>query len=508
MSLDPNIQNRSTDTRPAARPSATAAIETANLVSSFDVYKPEKLNTLFKVRGMQGLSYMLMLRAIGFELQVAQGQYGHHEDDYTHETFRVKTQTAAGAAGAAVDMVIMNGAGGDISTVGTFFVRLGDEITLPDLRTQVRVQKIVVSGSTGTINATVTVTLVPKGANDIIPILRAGQELAITSASFAEGTTQPKGLVRKTLEYVNFTQIIKETMRVTGTALTNQLWFDNATDGQGIPAYYIKGQADTDYSAQLKVDGALMWGQLTTNTLITDTNSTSTGTGYDTDDVAGQFNTTEGLVPYIRRTGHTLAYPTGQWSVNQFDSIGLILDKEFAGDYLLAMLGINLLKDNENALVDYFKMTDISYVKSEMDNYLYKGNQAMSEEEGGGGITGLSMAVGFRYFRKLNRTFCLHKMGMFSHPKLYGAPGYATPGYGIVVPIKKGKDKLTQNEVPSIGMRYKSMNGYNRRATVWNQSGAGNGLLTIPQDIHNHYLRMDIGAHHIGGNNDILLQPV
>ena len=513
MALDPNLQNQDTVTAPV-RQSAQGAIETASLVSSFDVLKTEELNTLFLRKGMQGISFMMLLRSIGFDLPVAQGQYGHFEEDYTYQTFRTNGY-AGGAVGTAFIVTVMNGTGGDVSATGGVFVRNGDEILLPDLKTQLRVQGIAFSGSTGTINATVTITFVPKNLTATVPAIAAGQELAISSSSFGEGTSQPTSVVNGVLQYANFTQIIKEAMSTTGTSMTNMLRFIKDSNGKGIPAYWVKGQDDTDYRYAKKASGALLFGQLTTNPLILDTTpALGTGTGLNTEGIeGGQFNTTEGLIPYIQRTGHILPYSAGGWTVSKFDDISKILEKERAGNRVLCLWGFDLLVNNENVLYSYFKNTMTSYKQEALDMQIFGGlkeGYATSDESRGivGGAKGLAMSVKFDYFEKAGRTFCFHKMGEFDDPETYGAAGYSTPGLGVIVPFDTKKNKMTQEDVPSIGSRYKKLGNYDRRMQVWNQAGAGTGLLTQPADVYKYFLRGDIGFHGIGGNRMILLQQV
>jgi hypothetical protein len=48
-----------------------AQIYASDIVSGFDIHKPEKLNTLFSRYGDQGASYFQLLRSMGFEKEVS-----------------------------------------------------------------------------------------------------------------------------------------------------------------------------------------------------------------------------------------------------------------------------------------------------------------------------------------------------------------------------------------------------------------------------------------------------
>jgi len=66
-------------------PEAIAAIYASDIISNFDLHKPEILNTLFNRFGDQGASYFQLIRSIGFEKPVANDTYGHFEDNHIHE---------------------------------------------------------------------------------------------------------------------------------------------------------------------------------------------------------------------------------------------------------------------------------------------------------------------------------------------------------------------------------------------------------------------------------------
>lgn len=83
-----------------------------------------------------------------------------------------------------------------------------------------------------------------------------------------------------------------------------QSWFEVIPNGggQGTDLYIIKGQEDTEYRFMADVDGAMMVGQLNTNTS-------------QIDPVTNEpYQTTEGLLPYIRRAGYNRSYTPGSWT--------------------------------------------------------------------------------------------------------------------------------------------------------------------------------------------------
>ena len=455
-------------------PEAIAQIYASDIVSGFDIHKPEIMNTLFSRFGDQGASYFQLIRSMGFEMPVANDVYGHFEENHIHEIIHSKEIVVQPAVGANITFTLDTQ---DLDANNNYYVRLYDVMLFPN----------EVTGSVITIDVTVpaapTVTVRLNEITDQFPALTAGEELVIISSAFSEGSGQPDGALSGTWEYDNDAQIIKETIGVTGSEMVNQAWVTVTTMGQALPAFYFKGQIDIDYRMALKIDGALLWGKRSTNVI--------------TDTVTGRpIKTTEGLIPYIRRVGNEQTSVDGAFTVDEFDEMSNTLDREFAGNYILGLLGISLHQDIENALVTYFQNTNIQFAKQATNDVLFKSNEA------------LSASVNFTYLTKSERTFLLKRMGSFNNKKLAGADGYTARKMGVFMPINKKKDPVSGNMVDAFGTRYRALGKYSRRMEVWQVGGAGDGLKVTDIDDRNTYQRCHIGAHHRGGNQFVLLEAV
>ena len=453
-------------------PEAIAAIYASDIISNFDLHKPEILNTLFNRFGDQGASYFQLIRSMGFEKPVANDTYGHFEDNHIHEIVHVLDIVAQPAVGANIQFTLDPV---DLDANNNFYLRLWDIILFP---TEVTGSVIAIDV---TAPAAPVVTVRLNEITDQFPALTAGEELAIITSSFSEGSGQPEGAVSGTWEYDNDAQIIKETIGVTGSEMVNQAWVTITTLGQALPAFYFKGQIDIDYRMALKIDGALLWGKRSTNVI--------------TDATTGRpIKTTEGLIPYIRRVGNEQTSVDGAFTIDEFDEMSNTLDREFAGNYILGLLGISLHQDIENALVTYFANTNIQFARQATNEVLFKSNEA------------LSASVNFTYLTKSERTFLLKRMGSFNNKKLAGAEGYSARKLGVFMPINKKKDPVSGNMVDAFGTRYRALGKYSRRMEVWQVGGAGEGLKVTDIDDRNTYQRCHIGVHHRGGNQFILME--
>jgi len=457
-------------------PDAIAQIYASDIISGFDLHKPEKMNVLFSRFGDQGASYFQLIRSMGFEQPVANDTYGHYEENHIHEVIHSRGIVAQPAIGAPIVFTLDTT---DLDANNNFYLRKFDILMFPN----------EVVGTVLDINVAIpaapVVTCYPSDNADRFPALTAGMEIIITTNAFAEGSGQPEGAVSGTWEYSNNAQIIKETIGFTGTEMVNQSWVTVTSKGQQLLGYYMKGQIDIDYRMALRIDGALMWGKQTNNSSIVD-NSTAGG--------GRAIKTTEGLIPYIRRVGNEQTYNAGAFDVEEFDEMSNTLDREYAGNYILGLLGISLHQDIENSLKTYFANTNISFAKQTTNDVLFKNNES------------LGASVNFTYLTKSERTFLFKRMGSFNNKKVAGAEGYNAPKLGVFLPINKKKDPVSGNMVDSIGTRYRALGKYSRRMEVWQVGGAGSGMKVTEFDKLNTYQRCHIGAHHRGGNQMILLE--
>lgn len=448
---------------------AVQAVYTHDLVSSFDILKPDVWAKLIRRHGKQGGEFFSTIRALGFSVPTSNEDYSHFEDEWTHETVGVVAPIVVGAAGAVTTFTI---APASIDASGNFYVRVKDGILLKDGT------KVFVTDITGTV-----VTIAPLLIGDTATVV-ATDELIITDNAHGEGTTQPASRFSGTRKYENVLQIIKETMTVTGTQMTDGLWFNQVQipgeNGKFINAYYVKGQEDAEYRLALEMEGACLFGEKNTNPLVT-----------IDPDTGNAVRTTEGIVPYITAEGNEVNYTPGSFSVPKFNEINKIADREQAPSYYCAFLGIDLHEEIDDTFVDYLKDTNVSFTNDML------GGGEMGKKKG--------INIGFKYLNKGGRHYAFKRLNSFSNAKTYGAADYDYPQWGLFIPL--GMNKTDQGKLPTVGMRYKQLGKYNRLTEVWDVSGAGTGRKVIPEDLSSLYLRAHIGGHFQVGNQMFKVNP-
>ena len=449
------------------------AVYTNEIATSFDILKPEVWSKLMKSHGNQKADYFKMLTSLGFKVASTNETFTHYEDDWIHETVGAVAPIVVGAAGADTTFTVSPAS---LDSDNRFYLRERDHLLLQN-GVRAYVKDIDVSTPTAPV-----VTISPFDVSAVATVT-AADELAITSNSFDEGTDQPTGRFTGTVKFENDLQIIKETLSVTGTNMTDGLWFNEVTyageNGKPISAYYVKGQEDAEYRLALNMEGACLFGTRNDNPNTIDP------------DTGKQLKTTEGTYTYMENNGNTVNYTPGSFTVSKFNEINKIADKEVAPEYYCAFLGIDIHDELDDTFVDYNKETNISFTSD---------------------ITGgkKKIDIGFEMLNKSGRMYGFKRFGSFSNQKTYGAAGYDYSSQAMFIPLgmNKSLDSNARSEkLPTIGMRYKQLGSYNRFSEVWDVSGAGEGRKVTQNDSKNLYLRSHIGSHNMVGNQMVLLRP-
>ena len=461
-----------------------AAQYQSNFVSAYDVHKPDVLSKMFNRYGDQGSSWFLTLEKLGFVKPVAATSYSHYENELKNPTFNAAAGTAAGAAGVAVNITLSTA---DVNATGQSYPRQFEIVYFKGGQLGI-IMSVTVGGSAP---YTTVLSIKPLKTTDVIPAVGAGEEISIISNAHSEGSDQPKGVVPGATKRTNYTQIMKETLAVTGTELTNQTWFDGWVEVPGSVngseqiasgnSWYNLNWMDMEWRIGKQVSGALLFGE-------TSNNITDAATGLP-------INTTQGLIPTIKSLGNTETYVPGSFSVTDFDAYGRILDREYAGDYVLGLTSKSFSDEIENTMVAYLANTNIIY---EIEQQL--GSRF--------GVDGKSISIDFNYLKKSQRTFMFKRMMEFSNRQTFGIANSVTDGYGVFLPMNKVKDAKSGKMLDNIGARYKNLNGYSRKMEVWSVNGAGPGMKVSSVDVNKSFIRTDMGAHIMGANQMILVKTV
>jgi hypothetical protein len=475
-------------------------IATSKLINTFSIDKPSVRNELFRVLGKQGLTFFGFIESMGYVRSVTQPSTTQYEETWIHQTIHVGAGgiTVVDAPNGIYSFILSVAAGTNDLLAGSIIapypttatnplsyvvpVQQWDRILFPENGAVATVQSVVQTTTTTTF--TVTIKLANLSYAFTAATYTAGYELSVIGNAFSEGSDQNDGKSSKPDIDHAYTQIIKGSFRWTGSQATSQPWFTEYAGGPDLGGgYFLKGQTDADWELQSAISTALWVERPTTNSIV----DTTTGE---------PIYTTEGLIPYIERKGNAAPYTGGAFSIGVFDYVDNLLERQFAPRYVCCMNGTQLDQQIENALKAYFQNTLINYTMPQMEADLFTGDKD------------LAMSVGFNCLQKSGgRTYCFTRAMEFNHPKLLGVANYPYPGLGVWFPLAKKKDSKTDFELPYMGMIYRELNGYSRKAEVWTVSGAGPGPKVLTTDLSKLCMRSNIGAEHVGGNQMVKLTP-
>ena len=463
----------------AASPNTVApqSVMLQSILSNFDAIKPEVFNQLVKKYGDQGLNIYQWLWSRGLEVPTANDAFIHYEDDWKHDVVTIRANSGAGSTGALTVVPIND-------TSGRVYVRVGDTVIFKGATGihGVRARVYALDQTAGA----ATMTVAPFISTEAIPAVTLGDQVMIYGNAFAEATGQPIGRYSGFSKVTNYVQIFKESFGISGSALTDQLWFEipNAS-GNGLMGYINKGQMDMDFRYMKQVDGAFLVGVKNTNTTV----NVDAITG-------GEIITTEGIFTGIKNSGKTVGYTT-TFELADFNTVDKYLTTQYVGGSPLFGMGIDLDQAVEDKLFSTLKQTgvDPTMVSEGVVNDLF------------GGSRDRAMSIGFNSFRKSDRTYIFKRLSGLSDLKSFGATGYNWSKVGFMLPNDKQTDSKSRDKIDSMRMRYKALGSYNRKLEAWNIAGAGGGTYVTDVDANNLYMRGHVGLELFGLNRFIIVEP-
>jgi hypothetical protein len=445
----------------ANTPKQNATRATQSIASMVDLAKPQELTTFFKTHDA-GLESNLFVYAhtLGFETQVGGETYKWTEKNLSHASLTSKNAVSAGAPGAAATYTL----DGDSATY--VYVRVNDLILYPDAARTIG----IVTSVTGT-----TFTVTPDDTTSL-PAVSAGDTLIISSRAYGAASTVGDAAMTKFTKYSNRLQIIKEKVSTSASALAEETWVDFGPKG-----VYSVQLLDGELRQMRAIHGALMHGKETST--ISDVNSVT----------GAKRGTTQGLVDAAITNGSTLAAPT---NITSFDTISNANMANFVATStpIYSLLGFKAYTNIENAFFGS------SSVLVDSPNFLSKASDSklFNASESYGAY------MNFKYLNK-KYTYMFETNEAWSDPTAYGAYGYDEKG--LMIPIRKVKDGMSGEKFGTIGMRYKSQNGLNRKFMIDSMDGFGsiNGKAINETDLTSTVWLSHIGAHHMGSEQYVAL---
>lgn len=481
-------------------PTSPTAIQAVNSEGLFTAWQlaadiPQVRKQLM-VRHNYTKNFYHTLRELGLGSALIGPTIAHWEEDWIINNFVVGSIiTASTGPGTnvtfALDATSMytNTMPGNVTGNFSYLAEM-DEIQLID-GSHVQVIK-------GGVNQAVTpfqITVRPAlAANDIATKLVAGGRYWIPTNSFGEGTFGAKPKTPRVFRYSNNTQIVKSAFAETGTSATNKLPFVNI-DGQEGSLMILGGDA-TDRLQFERLSGALFFGKQSDNLT-----TLSDATGFNVPNKG-----TQGFDDYVSTFGNILPYTTGSFDLDDFDAITEIFNRERIGTKnILLTVAFNLDSQINTLLKDYMDNTCFQYAAA---NWPFKPNIGPMVDEMGG-ANDFFLWLDFAGIKKNSYNIIKKHQFELDSVEQAGTTGYPWPNTGYAVPITAyqnadGSDGWS----PSIGYKYKALNGYSREMTInWTGGAAIKQIATNSLDAYQMDILSEVAGDWGLGNQMIKISP-
>ena len=357
--------------------------------------------------------------------------FEHYEKDHIRELLNV-VATTGGAASETISVATPS----NIYAYGSPNFYQGNPAADNKFGANVRVNDLleIVSVSDPMVLATTFVARSVDGAN--IPV--GETEIIIVGNAWAEMTDQPNGRETRLIKYSNDIQIIKDSYKVSGSAMGQKAW----VNVQGQNKWYFEGIADTRKYFSSMCDLSYLVGE----------KITATNTAFDST------NQMEGLIPAINSYGVVEAYSLGGLTLTDFANVADAFAKNRGSQENMVLSGVGFKREISDLLR-----------KSE-------GLKAGGVQYAGLGGEGRAVNLGFESFTYSDYTFHTKTLQAFNDPKTLGATSSIYKNYAIVIPtgtttaFNYGQEKVV---VPSMSLVHQEVEGEDMGYYEWITGAAG-----------------------------------
>jgi hypothetical protein len=357
---------------------------------------------------------------------------GHWEKPRVKTTITVGGITAGSEANEAVITLSANDMANDNGYVSSL-PRVKDEI---QFRAGGHIYRIIEKNT----NVNPNQITVQADAPDFDPQdeIIVGSVGSIFSNISGEGTDQNKALRPRRYYYENTFQIIKDTEGVTGSNLTTKVKFEPVPDTNLI---YMDGLKDMDLRHRSQIGKTWMFGKQ------------PTGWTEESEfmDETATIRGTQGLIEFIRQSGHTMGIDPNDFDINDFYALSAYFSSINRLNYNW-VIGVS-----DRYVADNFKR-----------NWAQTNGRDYNPE-------GAFINYGFKGFALGQFTYMQTSAPEFSDMQGMGAIGYND--WMVAIPL--GQTSVTDNtglefQTAYVGYEVRGAEGYVRENELWMRAGAGN----------------------------------
>jgi len=439
-------------------------------VSTLEILKPENRPDFIKRFGDQRICAIKdLIEELGYDESTPRDEYAHWEDVRLHQGFKV-TGTGATPTEYATATFTVNSTYQDSGN--RTYVRVGDVIKFEDGQ---HAYVLTVSADNA---STQTFTAKPHKGWSFDNATVALTSVIVAHREVPEGSTMPDKILKPDVwRYENSVLIMDEKFEMTGTTATDKLWFDvKDADGRVVGSHYgLKGERDTAIRFENYQEMALFTGQIP---------DSGVGTLKADQNLKG----TRGMENDIKEYGINVELGGQSITGSNIDSLIKLMNKNKAARENCWYAGIDQRFDLDDFLASqngaYLEGTNFGTFQNNPEAFMY---------------------LGFKGFERGGYKFALKQYEPFNEAEMLGFEGFNYSKSGFITPMDKGRDPKTGVNVPSIGMRYKALDGYNRKIEVFPLGGA-DGVYTEGVDRKSMNYRSHIGFESFAQNRMVWIE--
>lgn len=452
-------------------PTAVSAVGSEGFFTALQLYadNPQVKRKLYEKHGYRKSLYLKM-DMLGLGSSLKGPEFAHYERDWFKQTFVVGSVVTASTgvntpviiALKAESMLIKNIGG---ANVPFSFPQEQDIIEIPGTR-----QKAIITAKDTSVSPH-RLTIKPMGNFDLATTVVADKRFFIATNAWAEGTKGAKSRLSVDTRWSNWCQIFKAKYSETGTSLTNEMPYEPLPGQTG--SYLLRGTDDAEKFLYDQISGAFLMG-IKTSTVT----QAAPDLGYDP-----LVKTTQGMIDYGISEGTEIAHAKGAIDLAHFDEIATIMRRErINSDIVSGWMGAGYNSELENTLLDYFEK-DLSFYSGKVPESAF----------GGMDPNDYFAYIGFSGVKKNGYKFVFNVLDEFDDPNGMGVDGYGYTDMALWMPSDTLRNKGDNRLIPSIGFRWKELNGYSRKYELFQTGGAGPIKKTSDIDIMNNDFRAEMG---------------
>lgn len=393
---------------------AGVALSSVNraFITAFSMQDRSYLGELNYLYGNESIVWLM--ENMGNKTKVTNQEFYHWENrGKLHHSIQIASSTGFGSAGANGTVTLTSGSHLNSGTQSP--IRVGEVVENP---------KNGVQGKITAVNKTSanahTATIEPLRSTDTFSVANNDYLIFRGMTDVAEGSDVVNTLTNPASKITNTTTIIREDVKTTDLALTEQVEF--SVGGQQV--YHYKNTREAEKRFLNNIEMKLIFG-------LNITNSTLTATG-----TAG----TLGLIPQIQSRGGVITSGAGTFDMARFQQISRELDYNGAGSEVQMLQDVIQFQEVQNNLFSKYDQGAILWASV-------------------GGSAEAAAKYGFQSLHLEGRSVHFKKYLAFNTERVYGiAPNSAYyRNYGLVLPMGKVRDSESGNMAPIVEVCYKDI---------------------------------------------------